>query len=462
MLSIPQTGLRSRASSKHVRISDSTSSTRSVTSEAIFHLGLFNLLRIGEAIFVVDRLIRRKGGSTRSWDRDLRVRIEVLDPSFWQSPEILLALKRAAEFVSGDFWDFEFFGGRSCYEWAKPLLSNLYFGESPLVCLYSGGLDSAAGLGLRMQETLGRPILPVTIHHQPLQERLVKKQYQLLDHCFGPRISPLVIKVWMNRPAGWTWRQREKSQRARSFLFAAAGAVAATMTGQNHVEVFESGIGAINVPLMSGMVGSMATRGSHPEFLSRMSRLASLVAGCEINFRLPFIGWTKGEMVRALNEVGLGELARATVSCARYPLGYHTYEQCGICAACVFRRQAIQFAGIEEGTGCYSFDLFGPVGQVNSVPSEKLDYLKAFLMQVANWSDIELTGNLPESTERHLLDTRVLKPGDSREEVIRLLARYRDEWEQIAAEGRERGYEWAEMLAPIQVPVSPGANHAFG
>ena len=59
-----------------------------------------------------------------------------------------------------------------------------------------------------------------------------------------------------------------------------------------------------------------------------------------------------------------------------------------------------------------------------------------------------------------MLHTRIRKPGEKDENIISLLARYRDEWEQIAAEGREMGYEWAEMLAPIQVPVSPGANHA--
>ena len=108
---------------------------------------------------------------------------------------------------------------------------------------------------------------------------------------------------------------------------------------------------------------------------------------------------TKGEMVRALKVSGLGQLARVTVSCARYPLGYHMYEQCGICPACVSRRQAMQVAEINEGTGRYSFDLFGPVDEVNRLSSDRLTYLRAFLMQVADWSDIETTGILPGTTD---------------------------------------------------------------
>ena len=391
----------------------------------------------------------------------MQVRIEVLDPGFWRSPQIASSLKQAVEFVSGDHWDIDFFGRPFRYEWAKPVLSPETLRESPLICLYSGGLDSAAGLAMRMEQTPSCPIIPVTIKHQPLQHKLVRRQYKLLGNRFGSRLSPLIIKARMNRPAGWTWSRREKSQRARSFLFAAAGAVAAIMTGQSHVEVFESGVGSINVSLMAGMVGSKATRGAHPEFLRRMSRLVSLVAEREITFQLPFMNSTKGEMVRALKESALDQLALVTVSTARYPLGYHMYQECGICPACVFRRQAMQVAGIKEGTGRYSFDLFGPVDEVNQLSSGRLTYLRAFLMQVADWADIDTTGILPGTTERHLLHTRILEPGETGENIISLLARYRDEWEQIAAEGRERGYEWAEMLAPIQVPVSPGANHAF-
>ena len=418
---------------------------------------LEDFLRVGMAVYAVDRLVRRKRGPSRPWVRNLLVRVEVLDPDFWSNTEALDALQQAVEFVSGDCWDFKFVGDSTRYEWRRPLLSKVFAGEAPLVCLYSGGLDSAAGLALRVRDCPDRPVIPVTIKHQPGQKALITTQFEQLKAALDARIEPLVVHSDMERPDGLKW---EPSHRGRSLLFASVGSVTAALSGGSSVEVFESGIGAINVPLMAGMTGSKATRGCHPEFLRLMSRLASLVAGREIAFLLPFLERTKGEMVRSLNEAGLADLARATVSCAHYPLGYHRYEQCGVCPACLFRRQAMLVGGIEEAQDTYSFDPFSTPERAGLVPSEKLSYLKAFLMQVAEWADIEMTGRLPEAVERHLRHTRILKPGESPEALIALLARNRDEWVAVAADGRRKGLPWARLLDPSRAPVSQGVSHA--
>jgi len=188
--------------------------------------------------------------------------------------------------------------------------------------------------------------------------------------------------------------------------------------------------------------------------------LISLVAEREITFLLPFFDQTKGEMVRSLNGLDLADMARATVSCASYPLGHECYKQCGICPACVFRRQAIHIGGIEELQGTYTFDILGTADQVNRISPDKLGNLRAFLMQVSEWTDIGTTGRLPETVERHLHYTQILKPGDSPLRIIDLLARNRDEWLQMAAEGRDRGYAWAWLLAPARISVESGATYA--
>ncbi len=418
---------------------------------------LEDLLRVSMAIYAVDRLAPRRWGASQSWGRDLLVRVELHDPGFWSSAEVLDALQQAVEFVSCDSWAFEFVGGRRGREWSRPLLSKVFAGEAPLICLYSGGLDSAAGLGLRLRDGLDRPAIPVTVKHQPGQRDLINTQFQRLGSGLGARIEPMVIDSRVERPDGVKW---ESSHRLRPLLFASAGAVTAALSGASSVEVFESGIGALNVPLMAGMTGSRATRGCHPEFLRLMSRLASVVAGREITFVLPFLDRTKGEMVRVLNEAGLADLVRATVSCAHYPLGYHRYKQCGVCSACLFRRQAMIVAGIEEAEDTYSFDLFSTPERAERVPPAKLDYLKAFLMQVAGWADIELTGCLPEAVERHLRHTRILKPGEPPKAQIALLARNRDEWLDIAAEGRRKGLAWARLLDRSHTPARQGLSHA--
>jgi hypothetical protein len=146
------------------------------------------------------------------------------------------------------------------------------------------------------------------------------------------------------------------------------------MQGQRSVELFESGIGAINLPLMAGMVGSKATRSSHPEFLRLMSRLVSLVADTEIEFSLPFFSKTKGEVTKKLAELGLQELAVLTASCVGFPLRNSKAKQCGVCPACVFRRQAMQVAGIPEPVQSYEHDFFDPPFLSEPVSIERLSF----------------------------------------------------------------------------------------
>ena len=420
-----------------------------------------DLLRVGMAVYLVDRLVRRGTGYHRPWRRNLNVTVEVLDCDFWRSQEVSDALHEAVEFVSGDFWDIRFSGQPSRRAWSRSLLGPAIVAESPKVCLYSGGLDSASGLGLRVRECPDRVVIPVTVRHQPRQNALIDGQYHLLRNRFQATIEPLVIKAARIRTDGSGWNREERSQRGRSFLFGAAGAVAASMSGASEVDVFESGIGAINVPLLAGMVGSRATRGCHPEILRLMSGLASLVAGREITYRLPFLDQTKGEMVQAVNEAGLADLARSTISCARFPIGFKRYQPCGVCPACVFRRQAMITGGIEESQDTYTDDLFGLSERANTVKPERLLYLKAFLMQAADWVGVESAGRLPDPVERHLRHTRIVMPGESSERFSNLLCRYRDEWLRIANEGHKRGYRWAQLLAPARSPMDQGVSHAI-
>src|SRR5262249_42866123 len=139
---------------------------------------------------------------------------------------------------------------------------------------------------------------------------------------------------------------------------------------------------------------------------------------------------------------------------------YQPFKQCGVCPACLFRRQAMVVGGVVESQGTYSFDLFGTAEEANRVPEQKLKFLKAFLMQVVGWDDIDKTGELPEPAKRHLIETGILKSGDSPQAIINLLARNRDEWQGIAAERCRQGFRWARLLAPARTQVGEGVNHA--
>jgi 7-cyano-7-deazaguanine synthase in queuosine biosynthesis len=422
---------------------------------------LDDLLRISTSAYVIDRLVkRRRQGSGRSWPRHLRISIEVMEPDFWNSKQVYAALTDSLEFVSGDCWEIEFektSGGRpnedSYLAYPDPFAS-----EQPLVCLYSGGLDSATGMALRIKDCPKRPVIPVTVWHQPRQRTLIRQQFQKIKDRYGVCLSPVIVKAAML----WNSKvpQEEKSQRCRPFLFAAVGGVVAAMQNAASVDVFESGVGAINMPLMAGMVGSKATRSCHPEFLRLMSQLLTLVAGRDITYRLPFMDMTKGQMVKLLANEGLENLAHSTVSCVHYPLREKPHKQCGVCPACIFRSQAMRVGGIKEPNGTYKFDLFGLQQVVNRIPDRFLKYLKAFLMQVMQLAPLDADNELPRRIRRHLLGSRILGHGESAGPMVEVLRRYRQEWLTIASEGIERGWDWAKLLAPTESTKQEGPCHA--
>lgn len=421
---------------------------------------LVDLLRIASGVYVVDRSVKRRS-KDRSGQcaRTLNIQITVLDATFWNRSEVRDTIEEALNFVSDDFWEVEFIEDKVEFAWAKRLLPNPYEGKDPLICLYSGGLDSAAGLVTRIAENSTRPVIPVTVWHQARQRVLVREQFDAIQNHLVPQIDPLIVKIAMTWSSDLERKRHEPSQRCRSFLFTVLGAITAIMHGQQEIEMFESGIGAINLPLMAGMVGWKTTRSSHPSFLRLMSRLVSLVAEEKIKFSLPFFHQTKGELVQKLAELNLQELANLTASCVGYPLRHSVAKHCGLCPACIFRRQAMAVAGISEAAHTYKHDIFDPPLFSNMIPVERLKYLKAFLMQVEQLADLEIEGRIPRALEGYVLSTGILRKGESQNDIVDLLVRYRNEWMRIATLARQEGHHWANWLVREQQPRKQGVSY---
>ena len=122
----------------HVTYTDAGGSQHAVLrSDTSFHIELdaiaryfmaelsptmMDLTRIGMALFVVDRHVRRRRAGRRGWSREIEVKIRVLKPDFWADREVFDALQEAIEFVTGDTWEFEFEKDPTRYEWSAPLL----------------------------------------------------------------------------------------------------------------------------------------------------------------------------------------------------------------------------------------------------------------------------------------------------------------------------------------------------
>ena len=407
---------------------------------------LHDLLRIGRGVYVTDRLARRR--QRQGGIRDIRLSIQVAEPDFWRCSTISGLIKQALELIGGDFWALRFLPltDQEDKQMVLTLPANhLISSTAPLVCLYSGGLDSAAGLAARLSQHKGS-VLAVTAWHQMEQPKTIETQLKRLRQRFETRIDSAVVKTMLKGSPPLS--MQESTQRCRSFLFTTLGGIAAASVGATEVEVYESGVGAINLPLMTGMlIGGHATKGCHPEFLRLMGELVSHVAERRIAFVLPFQTYTKAEVVGMLTEQNLAVLANATVSCASYPLHVaNDAKQCGVCPACIGRRQALAVANIREPAGKYQYDFLGCPDEFRRIPVKKLNYLKATLMQVADLLALQPTKPLPELVKRHLFGSRIATDDQSALPWVELLMRYRDEWLGLMTDRRTAGLPWVGWL----------------
>ncbi len=394
-----------------------------------------DLVRLAAGIHVTDgwaRRLRQTNGRRRPV-----VEVELLDPTFWERPETAGRLKRCVDFLSGDDdWSFRPRKDALTDHCRQPTLFARH-GPRPTLCVYSGGLDSAAGLAARLAASGGQEFVPVTVRYQSQRARLVQEHFRLLRNCGLTRpgqLRPLQVGVYTRNQRlreEFGVRLREVTHRCRPFLFLAVAGLAAYLEGVDAVEVYESGVGAVNLPLVSGCPAWQTTRSTHPEFLRRIGELVSQVNDANVCYRLPFVNRTKAEMARHLAGLGLAELALKSVSCITHPLRRgHTQRQCGHCPACVFRRQALWHAGIREPEGFYLTDVFG-----GEATERQMQPLAAFRQQAARLIDLD-SPVVPAFFRRHLVSTRVVCSEEEMALFVSLFRRYGREWAAVEREAR--------------------------
>jgi len=410
---------------------------------------MLDLLRIAASVYFMDRVIRRdRKHGPHGWIRTIAYSLEVQEPEFWSAAPVRDVLHEALNFVSGDRWHLEFqrMGNQGLGDLKyQRSFDPDYLGVTRRVCLYSGGLDSAAGLAKQMLDSPRDMTLAVTVQHRTDLGRMADEQLRRLRSHTGASFIPVVVPFEMQAPKSLV-HVEEKSQRTRSFLFVATGGVVAVAAGSKELELYESGVGAINVPLLAGMEGSQATRSAHPSFLKLMSQLLEQVVGHRLEVSLPFMALTKGDVVKSLDDVVLKELAQSTISCAHFPVRLEKgdpWKSCGLCPACIFRRVALHAAGIEERGEVYQHDLFD--GGSLQLSPKKMRPLMAYLLQVDSLRELD-SGNLPPLIARHLRETKLLQAGESPQRYVDLFRRYRSEWYGFLEQARRMGCALANRI----------------
>jgi 7-cyano-7-deazaguanine synthase in queuosine biosynthesis len=378
--------------------------------------GSADLVEIAVTVYLVDQLVARPAerelsdGST--WARDLRLQIPVREPQPWCRHAAQLSQLLA--WLTDDRWDLEFVqraSGTGPLDTREAFLfDTIPAGAAPV--LFSGGLDSAAGLAAYLTHEDAVAISVQTSNWmQHVQQRVVRELSKVSRHA----CVPLRYRVSMHRQK----HPAESSQRSRGLLFLAIGIATAWTLRQDRLQIFENGIGAINLPYLRSQYGSQASRAMHPKTLRMAQDLAAAVSGRPFRIDAPGMTLTKAQLIRRVPETTDAALAR-TISCDKgFSARVARHAPCGTCTSCLLRRQALHAAGKPALDAAADYRTISPRGSRE---------LQAMLWQVARLRDClddpdpwhALVLEYPE-----VLDTAPLTPT----EVISLYRSYVQEWE---------------------------------
>jgi 7-cyano-7-deazaguanine synthase in queuosine biosynthesis len=303
-----------------------------------------DLMEVAAYVFTADQLCTRGGpreveyGTRRR--RSLRFTIAVRDPDLWNSKRVNDALRNALGFMSDDDYAFEFVRN------AKPASTQSLFrfedsDPSPpsyrSAMLFSGGLDS---LGGAVREIIQNRCRTVLISHASTS-KIAKPQTDLVHKLIAsaapgtPR--PLHVQYTVNKGKSLG---RDTNQRTRSFLFCSFAAIIARMLGLPGFKVYENGVISINLSPSMHVLGSRASRTTHPRTMHLMREFLNAVFSDSVAVETPFMWKTKADVLAEIKAAGLGSLCAHAISCAHTIARTVTHTHCGTCSQCVDRRLA--------------------------------------------------------------------------------------------------------------------------
>lgn len=364
---------------------------------------LTDLLDVAVYVFAADQGSTRGGArdSGEKWRRDFRFHIPVRSPDTWKSDAVSNALADALSFVSDDTFEFVF------TKLDRPPPIQLYFDhlqpdfQVEEVMLFSGGLDSLAGA---IHEVLAEQHSVALVSHDSASKR--KPVLSALANELSQIASPRVVRhipVWAAKSDEVG---AEYTQRTRSFLYASLAACVARLLGRDRIRFYENGVTSMNLPIAPQVVGSRATRTTHPQTIRAFGRFFSALFDRTFRVESPFVWKTKTDIVRVIKDSGHGDLVAKTVSCSRTFEATKLHTHCGRCSQCIDRRFATLASGAtdaEDPPEMYKVDLLTgdrPFGESRSMAESFLQ--RATKLKAAN--DLSFFAEYPEATRaiRHV------------------------------------------------------------
>jgi hypothetical protein len=332
-----------------------------------------DLLRVGQAIYLADRAVRRPMGIGNAL-RSFEVTIPVREPK--RLAPVAPLFERVAEFATCDEWRLRFTKLSGDLEKKEPKWKAKP--ESvDVVALFSGGLDSLCGAAYVASQRLRATF----VNHSPPGRDAIRS---LLGGVFstlggGEEISRDRIATYRleTREASGEGRRAvfpEHSRRSRPFFFLSLAASTAVRLAADRVWMSENGALALSLPIRADTHGPFMARQAHSFLLHGFSEIMKNLPprdGPVPVFDNPFVRKTKGEACLELKDAGPQSLH--AMSCEytgrqralllwwlkkhrRWRRQLGGGPQCGLCIPCLVRRAALKRAKIDDPASRYFAD----------------------------------------------------------------------------------------------------------
>jgi len=349
--------------------------------DLVYHLPerILDLLEIAAYVFAADRSVSRGPKDAlefHAWPRAMRLVIRVRDVAFWSQQSVREKLAAALVFMTGDHeYIFQFVPGHSTPP--TSLFDREEFKIEPRgptsVILFSGGLDSLAGVLDRLSSTKEDIYL---ISHQSGQPSTRHTQIQLVEALkkeYPGRIYHYAFECGLTRV-----RAAEETQRTRAFLFGAIAFALAHRISQTQFFAYENGTTSLNLLRRQDLINARASRTTHPKTLGLMSVFLSEVNGSPVSVLNPFWQHTKTDVFSLLDRVGGRDLIGSAVSCSKTFQRVGLATHCGCCFQCIDRRLAGYASGLQDVDDCgiYSKDIFSDPIDSLEARTTAIDYIR--------------------------------------------------------------------------------------
>jgi len=402
---------------------------------------VFDMLEIAAYVYCADQQIRR--GSEfltdygKDWRRLMNFIIPVRNLKLWSSAELRENLEETLGFLAGEPYSFKFVQAENPVTQATPYFE---FSDDPStpdeVALFSGGVDSFAGA---VESIVDRKRKVALVgHHSANKVKNVQKTLidGLKDKGYEKQLQYISIKVH-----NFNATAPEYTQRTRSFLFACLGMTIAKLYGKDEFSFYENGTVSLNLPITKDVLGSRATRTTHPKVINGFIRIFSTVFDKEINVKHPYQWLTKSEVTQKIAKYDCHDLLEETNSCTRPRTWTKTKNHCGVCSQCIDRRFGILAANLAEHDSAdkYNIDLLTGYRNEKGEINMAANYVK-FARDFKNLTKERFVTDHPQIASA-LAEFPDLTSAEAEDKIFDLYKRHSDDVMNVMEQGLEEHKE---------------------